>query len=408
VGVLMSKRASKVLVGDLLVKSELVSLAQFADAMPVALKTGLPVGRVLIASGFLPEDSFRQVLTLQSLIRDRLISEEVAIEALKLIRKENIELDQALRKLGQEGEFFEFTNRLGQLLIDSGAITSTQRDEALQVSMASGLPMARVLSLRGYVNEHIAFIALIAQSLTRDDRIKREKAVELLKIVLGYLKHGTNDQNFRGTLAFGVKRANTIRLGELLLLSGMVPEAELISAVEKGLSDEEPLGQVLIRVGLVDEVGLSQALTVQEMVNNGILSAHDATYVLERVKSQGVSVSKAIVEQEKDKVKNQSNKKELPKIELDQILACCGLITEKDTERVRDALAKDAASLDSLLWELGVKEEVVKAASQCLNLVNSQKLSEEEATFVLFILTLCAASGESKNLDSILNELGWQ
>ena len=74
---------------------------------------------------------------------------------------------------------------------------------------------------------------------------------------------------------------------------------------------------------------------------------------------------------------------------------------------MREALSKDAASLDSLLWELGVKEEVVKAASQCLSLVNSQKLTEEEATFVLFILALCAASGESKTLDSILAELGW-
>ena len=407
-GVLMSKRASKVLVGDLLVKSELVSLAQFADAMPVALKTGLPVGRVLIASGFLPEDSFRQVLTLQSLIRDRLITEEVAIEALKLIGKENIDLDQALKKLGQEGEFFEFTNRLGQLLIDSGAITATQRDEALGVSMASGLPLARVLSLRGYVNEHIAFLALIAQSLTRDNRIKREKAVELLKIVQGYLKQGSSDHNFRGTLAFGVKRTNTIRLGELLLLSGMVPEDDLVAAVEKGLSDEEPLGQVLIRVGLVDDIGLSQALTVQEMVNNGILSAHDATYVLERVKSQGVSVSKAIVEQEKDKVKNHGKGKDQPKVELDQILACCGLISEKDTEVVRQALAKDGGSVDGVLAELGVKAEVINAAAQCLVLVNNQKLSEEEATFLLFIMALCAASGEPKTLDSILKELGWQ
>jgi len=407
VGVLMSKRASKVLVGDLLVKSELVSLAQFADAMPVALKTGLPVGRVLIASGFLPEDSFRQVLTLQSLIRDRLVTEEVAIEALKLIGKENLDLDQALKKLGQEGEFFEFTNRLGQLLIDSGAITSAQRDEALSVSMASGLPLARVLSLRGYVNEHIAFLALIAQALTRDNRMKREKAVELLKIVQGYLKQGTSDHNFRGTLAFGVKRTNTIRLGELLLLSGMVPESDLVSAVEKGLSDEEPLGQVLIRVGLVDDIGLSQALTVQEMVNNGILSAHDATYVLERVKSQGVSVSKAIVEQEKDKVKNHGKGKDQAKVELDQILACCGLISEKDTEAVRKAMNSDGGSVDAVLTDLGVKSDVIKAASECLTLVNNQKLSEEEATFVLFILALCAASGEPKTLDSILKELGW-
>jgi hypothetical protein len=229
----------------------------------------------------------------------------------------------------------------------------------------------------------------------------------LLKIVQGYLKHGKNQKDFRGTLAFGVKRANTIRLGELLLLSGMVQEAELVSAVEKGLSDEEPLGQVLMRAGLVDDVGLSQALTVQEMVNNGILSAHDATYVLERVKSQGVSVSKAIVEQEKDKAKNQTQQKEI-KIELDQILACCGIISESDSVRVREEMTKDVASLNSLLSELGVKEAIVKAAGQCLELVNSQKLSEEEATFVLFILTLSAASGESKTLDSILQELSWQ
>jgi hypothetical protein len=403
----MSKKASQVLVGDLLVKSELVSLAQFADAMPVALKTGLPVGRVLIASGFLPEEDFRQVLTVQSLVRDRLISEETAVDALKLMAKEKVELEAALDKLGQKGDFFEFSNRLGQLLIDSGALTVSQRDEALNVSVASGLPLARVLSLRGYVSEHVAFISLIAQALMRDGRLKRDKAIELLKIVQNYLKNGRHEGHFRGTLAFGVQRANTIRLGELLLLSGMVPEADLVSAVEKGLSDEEPLGQILIRVGLVDDVGLGQALTVQEMVNNGILSAHDATFVLERVKSQGVSVSKAIVEQEKDKVKNHGRGKDQVKIELDQILACCGLISAADVGLVREALGKDAAAVDDTLTSLGVKKEVAEAAHQCIDLVNQQKLTEEEATFVLFILTVCAARGEARPLSSILTELGW-
>ena len=76
----MVKRSSKILVGDLLVKSELVTLAQFADAMPVSLKTGLPVGRVLIASGFLDEEKFKQVLTVQSLIRDHLLSGDAGVE----------------------------------------------------------------------------------------------------------------------------------------------------------------------------------------------------------------------------------------------------------------------------------------------------------------------------------------
>ncbi|HND08493.1 MAG TPA: hypothetical protein PL012_22610, partial [Candidatus Obscuribacter sp.] len=179
----MTKRSSKILVGDLLVKSELVTLAQFADAMPVSLKTGLPVGRVLIASGFLDEEKFKQVLTVQSLIRDHLLSGEAGVEALKLIARDGCSLTQALSNLGETCDYFDSTNRLGEILAEAGIVDEAVLEDTLAVSITTGLPLARVLAMRGNIAEAVAYMALCAQCLIRDGKLDRETAIKAIKLV---------------------------------------------------------------------------------------------------------------------------------------------------------------------------------------------------------------------------------
>jgi len=368
----MQKRASQVLVGDLLVQSELVSLSQLADAMPVALKTGVPVGRVLIASSFLSEESFRQALGLQSLVRDQLITEEIAIAALKLIATENLNLNAALNKLGIKSEYFNSANRLGELLISAGAIDEKALETGLSVSFTTGLQLARVLALRGFVNERVAFVALIAQSLLRDHKLTREQAVDCIKEIMsgseGGSKQSTPDNGLISS-ALTARKIRPIRLGELLLLSGMVSQKALLSALDRGISEEIPLGRMLIRMNLLTDVELNQALILQEMVTNGTIAPQDASQALAKVKATEISLSQALQQTDQQKTVGAD-------ITFEEFLSACGFLPG----------AKPAG------------------ASAAYDYLQSKRLSDEQCTLVL---QLQASSKKKEDLETVLKSYNW-
>ncbi|MBZ0187306.1 MAG: hypothetical protein K8F91_13750, partial [Candidatus Obscuribacterales bacterium] len=145
----MAKRSDPILIGDLLVKSELVSQGQFADAMPISLTTGLPVGRVLVGSSYLKEAHFKAAVAAQSLIRENLLHLDLALGALNLVGKYDVSLDEALKRLGWRSEYYETTNRLGDLLVDAGLVSVDKVNECLDDCFTSGLPLGRVLVMRG-------------------------------------------------------------------------------------------------------------------------------------------------------------------------------------------------------------------------------------------------------------------
>ncbi len=395
----MVKRSSKILVGDLLVKSELVTLAQFADAMPVSLKTGLPVGRVLIASGFLDEEKFKQVLTVQSLIRDHLLAGEAGVEALKLVASGKRTLTQALTELGENCDFFDSTNRLGDILLDAQIVDESMLKETLTVSLTTGLPLARVLSMRGYLAEQVAYIALCCQTLIRDGKLDRQRAMSAIKLV---------NENLQQILKLGItsrpgdislRKANSLRLGELLLLSGMVDDRDIISAVEEGLTDEQPLGKVLTRVGIISEAELGQALAIQEMVNNRTLTPDDATFVLSSVKGSNKSLSKALSDTDKLKEHNGADVIQ----SLDAFLNFLGLAQSVDFKKLKEESAREKITLEESVKKANLISPMLeKSVLEAYHLYQEGRLEDYQCAFAVHVL----AASEQGDLPELLKQLG--
>lgn len=396
----MVKRSSKILVGDLLVKSELVTLAQFADAMPISLKTGLPVGRVLIASGFLDEEKFKQVLTVQSLIRDHLLAGEAGVEALKLVASGEKTLTQALTELGENCDFFDSTNRLGDILLDAQIVDENMLKETLTVSLTTGLPLARVLSMRGYLAEQVAYIALCCQTLIRDGKLDRQRAMSSIRLVNENLQQIVNLGITSRPGDISLRKANSLRLGELLLLSGMVDDRDIISAVEEGLTDEQPLGKVLTRVGIISEAELGQALAIQEMVNNRTLTPDDATFVLSSVKGSNKSLSKAL--SETDKLKGESGTDVIQS--LDAFLNFLGLAQGVDFKKLKEESAREKITLEESVKKANLISAMLeKSVLEAYHLYQEGRLEDDQCAFAIHVL---AASGQG-DLPELLKQLGW-
>ncbi|MEZ4544589.1 MAG: hypothetical protein R3C24_11945 [Cyanobacteriota/Melainabacteria group bacterium] len=73
--------------------------------------------------------------------------------------------------------------RLGELLVDSGVVSSADLTEAIQVSTRLNIPIGRVLLLSGLVSPVTLEAALEAQPLLNQNTESRENVIQALKEV---------------------------------------------------------------------------------------------------------------------------------------------------------------------------------------------------------------------------------
>lgn len=391
----MKNTRKPTLIGDLLTQAELVSIGDLTDAVRVSQKTGLPVGRVLVSNGMVSEPELQAGLKAQSLLRENLVVASQALQALKMVRSNNVDLDQALKFLGWRMEHYEFTNRLGQLLVDAGAVSKDQVDEALEICFNSGLPVGRVLVLRGVLTEFIAYSALTAQVLIRDGKIARDQAIGALRLTC---MHGDSIETY---LEFGGMRSmhsNVVRLGELLVLADLVSELDLLTAVEKGLSDELPIGQVLVGEKIIDHSTLESALKLQEMVKVERIGPEDAGTVLGEIVRKGVPFDFA-VQKYQSAPKTEAS---LPHNDLLSMLALVGLISQADLKRAREVVGQGEQPGRILVERGFIDEDVLTAVMRCQEFAQSGHLSAEQCIFAVH--NWIWARG---NFDDVLKRLGW-
>lgn len=389
------KNSSQILIGDLLVKSGLVSPGQMADAIPISMTSSLPIGRVLVSSGYLTEPKFKAAVQAQALIRENFLHVDLAVDALTLVGQNQVSLDDALKHLGWRSEYYETTNKLGDLLIESGILKEEDLKVCLEDCYTTGMPLGRVLVLNGVVNEMHTYAALTAQVLIREGKITRSQAIEGLMMV------SQSNLTLEETLELdGVEitiRHRTIRLGELLLSADLVSEIDLLSAVERGMIDEQPIGQVLVRVGLITEGALNQALILQKMVADRKLKPLHAAIVLKKVRSAGHSIEKAVEEVTRNE-ENDSGSMEMP-----ELLKSLGLIGHSDLLKAIDYSSSTGTSFEDVVYQLKLVDiETLDAANLCLGLVKSKELSSEQIMFAMqaFLST-------RKDINKILARMGW-
>ncbi len=290
----MAKKNPEILVGDLLVKAGVIERSDLADALPISLKTALPVGRILISNGSLKEQTLQAALFAQSLVRDCLLSEDIAAQALNLLHTKQITLEEALAKLGWRSEAYELTNRLGQLFLDAEIITEQELASGLEGFYTAGLPLARVLVIQGVINNNIAFSALTAQKLVRDGLISREQAIDALRSAAANETTIEESLSIHGYLQLYPQ--NTIRLGELLVLAGLTTEAELLENVERSLNYEEYIGETFVHTGKLPKDLLECALELQKLSTKNLIEPREAAEALRRIVATNMTVDEAVHE----------------------------------------------------------------------------------------------------------------
>ncbi|MBP9090604.1 hypothetical protein KBI23_06200 [bacterium] len=390
-----AQQASPVRLGDLLTGAGLLKAEDLRQAMLVAKTQSLPVGRVLIMSGYIIEPHLQAAVQAQSMLKDGLIDLETALGSLRVISRDGLTIDQALSKMGWAQPVNQVTNKLGELLIEAGLVSRAQLDAALIQGESTKLPLGRVLVTNGWLSEQLLSSALNAQILVRDRRVTREQAISSLRAALE--RQVPIEQTLAET-GVSLHLANeTVRLGELLVMAKLLDEAKLMQAVELGLVNEQPIGQVLVKNGMVSETVLQTALAIQTMVTKGELRKVQCGRVLELVNTEKLSLAEAVERVQPTPPRDTSN---LP---LYQFLQLAGVIGPPDIEEALKVGSRDTHLMGQMLMMTGaIDQNLLSIAMNCSSLMAQGILKTEQAVIVLGICWKSKAT-----LEEAFKQLGW-
>lgn len=380
--------------GDLLTQAGMLKPEELREAMQIAKHQSLPVGRVLIMSGYVSDAQLRSAVQAQSLLKDGLIELALVVQALTIVGKEEITLDQALERIGFVPPTSQTTNKLGELLMEAGLVARETLDQALEQASQAGLPLGRILLHTGSVVEPLLSIALNAQILVRDKKISREQAVHGLKAAR---ERQISLEQSLAENGLHMPVPTTIKLGELLVAAGLVQESALMDYVELGLVLEKPIGQIFIQQGVISEPVLSAALELQKYVSEGKLGAPEAGQALNMVAKNGVSVNEAIAT-------TSTHPPAQPEVLfLYQFLQLAGHLSPKHIEEAIRAGTQDALIMAQMLKKAGaIEERLLSAALGCNEFMKHGILNVEQA-----IVAFNCCHQNNTCLEDAFNQLGW-
>lgn len=362
---------SRIRLGILMIEAGLIAREELEECLRMARETGLPVGRILLVTGKTTENVLQAAVQAQSLLKDGIIDLKTAYKGLQLVANDKKSFDSALTQLDVEIDEVK-VNKLGQLLIASNFVTEEQLELALADSASTGLPFGRMLVLNGVITEAQLAATLNAQILVRDEKITIDQAVDGLKqarrrqiaVEVPLMEKGF----------YKVQARDSIRLGELLSLAGLLSEQQLLNAVEQGLVSQKALGQVLIESNLVPEETLKVALQLQDLVSKGTLKPMQASQVLVQVNETGMSISDAVRLIEKAANNDSAN------VSLKDFLMTVKTVTQDDIQSAFDVSVNNNQILGRMLLLAGIIDEsTLQAAMRLTFLVKGGLLSMEQA-----------------------------
>ncbi len=377
---------------EFLVELGVFKQPEVEEAIQIAIQINLPLARALVLSNKMPEKDLRIILQLQSLLKEEALDLESARKVYESVKNEGISLSSALKKAGvssRTGDEQLQRSTLATLLMDSGIVSQEQVDEAIKVGYETGTPVGRMLAVSGVVSHSILARALEIQTMLREGKMSHGQAVELLKAESLRVLPIDETAEQRG---FSKQESNKrVRLGELLMLSGVLTEGDMLNVVEMGLTTPKPLGDILIETGLISQALLDMALKLQDNISAGILDIRAAASALQELAITGKSVDPA-----------KCSLPEESEVRLGDLLQETGLV---DTEDIQEAIALSAtypAMIGKMLVVAGsIDEGTLLAALRCQFLMRNKALSPEQASQALLY-----AQRHRISLDDSLEELG--
>lgn len=164
--------------------------------------------------------------------------------------------------------------RIGDLLLQSGILTSDYIRDALHNFEQRGLPIGKVLVMSGYLTEAQLRTALEVQSLLNDGLIPLPVGLTVLQIA-----HKEKIPLAEALQSSGFVQPEdqaTNKLGQLLVAAMIVTNKELDEALQTNVRTGLPLGHIFCFRGFVSQQLINTALLAQQLIRRGMIDREAA------------------------------------------------------------------------------------------------------------------------------------
>ena len=364
-------RVTRPRLGQLLVESGVVKAESLHTALNVAVESKQQIGRVLIGLGYIKERDLQAALLAQSLIAEGAVSEQMAIKAVRESSKRGLNLADVLSSLADDGINPIADGGLGHLLVSAGIITVTVYDEACRSSQTSGVLLGRTLLVTNAITASMLDRALTVLVMVRDKELTEDQAVSILKEMR---RSGSGFQDSMTTLRIKVETRGQQRLGELLKLAKVISESESAVGVERALLEKRMLGETLIQSGVIARSVLEDALILQKMVCQSVISQAQAATLLQRKQKENRPIAQLAVEMDVFRGNAETESR------ISAMLQSAGIVTEQEiTASLADFVEYDMSECKALLAAGRLSALTYSACVECLDLVEKNRISEDEA-----------------------------
>lgn len=382
--------------GEFLVATGFLSPTQVNETMAMANQTGLPLGRALVLNNVLTQKDLDAALRLQTIYRGSKIPLAVAVNAFKHCVQEQLTPEQGLAKAGFARQIISYS-KLGTLLVDAKLITKKQLDDAQATSYETGMQLGKMLTLSGAISDEMLSTALELQRRMREQSITKDAALKEMERLFGTPKASASSAPSAvsaAQLELPKPTERTVKLGELLLMSGVITEIDVMDAFEHSLESNKPMATILVEYGVVPENLVGIAGELQEAISEGDMTIEAACESLSFIARTGEMPegSNEIAQQPVDN-----------SIKLGDILLMSSYLQEQDIEFAARLVKSYPSLIGKLLVVAGsIDEPTMRAALRCLNMLKQNTLNKENAIKVF------KHSGQRRiSFDDALDELGF-
>lgn len=395
--------ATNLQIGDLLVRSGLISAELLDEVNRLAFKMRLPIGRILTMHGHIADNVLTQALEIQSRIKDRALPIDHGVRALQLIARDGLPLEEALSRVMPkpvQTKPVPTSNRLGEILMEAGYATPIQVKEALPQTVETGLPLGIILYNKGIITRAGLYSSLCAQKLIRQNAADRDRIIYALKMA-----------RLRSTPLTNTLRENQIDssileqefgVAEILVLAGVISESQLLTAKEIEVVEDKPLAQVIVENGFATEPCMHTVTQILNMIKEGILFEDQAAQIVKRIQHitsyDELNKTLASLDELQDELEESR-----PTYDVPEILKKAGLISDKEIQiATAMALANRQSLLKTLCDAKLVTEKNMELASQCKIYLDHNLIQLEQAAIALIY-----AIDNNLTIDETLDCFGW-
>lgn len=272
--------------GTLLVEANLVSKEQMEDARKTSYETGMPLGRMVVLSGLLPQSTVDLALDLQRRLREQSITKDDALRELRGEAPPISEQPQAPSTVLTAQPARKV--RMIDLLMLSGAMTEMDMLDAVETSLKQSRPLADIILESHAVSQDVLTLAAELQSSVEDGNLHIMEATDALH----YIATTGGAEGMKDVAT----ELSPMDFGELLTQAQIVTEYDIANAIDVLRHYPSLLGKLLITSGAIDEATFLAALKCHQLLTRKYLSQENAVKALHHAVSTQHTLEDALHE----------------------------------------------------------------------------------------------------------------